>query len=195
MTTLFIKKNALMLNVKNNYNKKYFFSNAILTAFNMKRLIYWFEPIFLKIAKDQKKIFHIEISVKIASYYIGDELRIQCILMLFLECAFKYTREDDSILLSVELKKTKDDVDEICFVVRNNGVGVEINLIPKNFELHRKGIEKEISGLELMIAHHYAEILGGKIDVLSDMEFGSIFTLYLSLKKSNNTKKDNRIKH
>lgn len=84
MTTLFIKKNALMLNVKNNYNKKYFFSNAILTAFNMKRLIYWFEPIFLKIAKDQKKIFHIEISVKIASYYIGDELRIQCIIMLFL---------------------------------------------------------------------------------------------------------------
>jgi len=116
---------------------------------------------------------------------IGDELRMNLILINILGNAVKFTPDNGSIDFSV----TEEITDNICnftFVVRDTGIGMSEDFISKIFmpftrdETQTRAIEG--SGLGMNITKNLVDIMGGEISVKSQLGKGSEFTVKLPVK-------------
>ncbi|MCF8377719.1 MAG: MCP four helix bundle domain-containing protein, partial [Bacteroidales bacterium] len=110
----------------------------------------------------------------------GDVDKVKHILQNLIGNAVKFTHKG-SVDISV---KKRDDVVEIC--VADTGIGIDSNQLPHIFNEFRQ-VESgnsrhyEGTGLGLAIAKKYARLLGGDIQVQSEVGQGSNFTLTLPL--------------
>jgi two-component system OmpR family sensor kinase len=109
----------------------------------------------------------------------GDKVRIRQLLLNLIDNAIKYTPEHGKI--SLELSR-RDGMATVA--VSDSGIGIPADDIPKIFDrFYRvdKGRSREMggSGLGLSIAKWIAEAHGGKIEVRSEVQRGSTFTVYL----------------
>ncbi|MCZ6684292.1 MAG: HAMP domain-containing sensor histidine kinase, partial [Planctomycetota bacterium] len=116
---------------------------------------------------------------KIAS----DSGRIQQILYNLLSNAVKFTTDGDL----VELSMRRLDDDRICIAVKDTGVGIPEDEIPIVFEKFRQldgsmTREHSGSGLGLTISKELVTILGGSIQVTSQVGEGSVFSVVLPIK-------------
>ena len=92
--------------------------------------------------------------------------------------AFKFTF---SGRIEVSLRKTADDV---VLMVRDTGVGIPAEELPKVFErFHRvevsRGRTQEGSGIGLALVRELVKLHGGTVSVASAVEEGSVFTVSL----------------
>lgn len=110
----------------------------------------------------------------------GDELRIKQILTNLLSNAVKYTKEG-TVSLKVFFKWLDADKIELCFSIKDTGIGIKRDDLSKLFdsfkrlELNRnRNIEG--TGLGLNIAKQLVELMQGTITVESEYGQGSTFT-------------------
>jgi signal transduction histidine kinase len=113
----------------------------------------------------------------------GDEGRLQQLFANLLDNAIKYTQEG-----SIQITLEKGDGTAIIRV-RDTGIGIpkeEQEKIFKRFYRVDKSRSKETGGvgLGLSIAEWIAQIHHGRIEVESELNHGSTFTVYLPLKNS-----------
>lgn len=93
--------------------------------------------------------------------------------------ALKFTPEHGRVVLTV------GPAPEGIFVrVADTGVGISANYLPHLFErfrqVHTRGTNGERgTGLGLAIVRQLVQLHGGTIDVSSEQQKGSVFTLYL----------------
>ncbi|MCL2763853.1 MAG: ATP-binding protein [Treponema sp.] len=134
---------------------------------------------------DSKPIeFILKVQENIPAKLIGDELRIKQILNNLLSNAFKYT-DKGKVILSVE-SGAAPEKDKIILIlsVRDTGSGMTQEQLNKLFEEYsRFNIEKNITvegtGLGLAISRRLTNIMDGKINVESELNTGSCFTIRL----------------
>ncbi len=108
----------------------------------------------------------------------ADIQMIQTIIRNLASNAVKFTPSGGKIYLSV----SKTEHDNIELSIRDTGIGLSDEMIPKLFNLNeninRKGTEGEPStGLGLIICKEFIEKHGGKIWAVSEVGKGSIFHL------------------
>ncbi len=106
----------------------------------------------------------------------ADIQMIQTIIRNLASNAVKFTPSGGKIYLSV----SKTEHDNIELSIRDTGIGLSDEMIPKLFNLNeninRKGTEGEPStGLGLIICKEFIEKHGGKIWAESEVGKGSIF--------------------
>lgn len=122
----------------------------------------------------------IEIEPNLPSQFYGDELRIKQVLTNLISNAVKYTKEG-SVTLKVFGKEIDTDTAELCFSVKDTGIGIkEADLSElfdsfKRLEL-RKNRNVEGTGLGLNIVKQLVELMQGEIEVESEYGRGSTFT-------------------
>jgi two-component sensor histidine kinase len=107
-------------------------------------------------------------------HYICDETRIQQLLYILLDNAFRYTKEG-RVDLSLKKKEGK-----IIITVSDTGSGIPVNNLPHIFDRFYRGDlsrEKGGSGLGLSIAKTIVTAHNGKIYAASEFGKGSIFTV------------------
>lgn len=101
------------------------------------------------------------------------------VLINLLSNAIKYSRENDTVELSVK----KHNRDMIEFVVKDHGQGIEQKYLSKIFDRYFKipgaTTEQSGTGLGLAIAKDFIEAQAGKISVQSEMGEGSVFNFSL----------------
>ena len=123
----------------------------------------------------------------------GDELRIKQILSNVLSNAFKYT-EKGKVELSVYVEyvdNTEDENDVILvFKVSDTGQGMTEEQVSKLFnEYTRFNTEANRTtigtGLGMSITKHLLDLMGGQINVESEVDKGSVFTIRLPQKRVN----------
>ncbi len=109
----------------------------------------------------------------------GDEFRIRQIGANLLSNAVKYTKEG-SIELNVDYEPIDDETINVILAVRDTGVGISAedkNLLFKSFqridEKNNRSIEG--TGLGLTITARLIELMGGTIEVESEIGKGSCF--------------------
>jgi two-component system phosphate regulon sensor histidine kinase PhoR len=107
--------------------------------------------------------------------------RIKQVLINLLDNAFKYTPAGGEIRLSVWLES-----DRIKVAVADNGIGIPKEDLGRIFErFYRvdkaRSREKGGTGLGLSIVKHIVESYGGKIEVESSLQEGSVFTFSLPI--------------
>jgi signal transduction histidine kinase/DNA-binding response OmpR family regulator/CHASE3 domain sensor protein len=107
-----------------------------------------------------------------------DEDKLQQILINLLSNAIKFTEQGE-----IRLEAAVDS-DQVCFTVRDTGVGIAPEFLPHIFDKFRQADGSstrrfEGTGLGLAICRSLAKFLGGEITVVSEVGRGSTFTLTL----------------
>lgn len=137
--------------------------NGISVQLRKKKL-----DLVLKIAKDiPYKLF-------------GDEIHIRQIIGNLLSNAVRYT-EKGKITLQLEWKDVSKDSIEIYVIVKDTGVGIKEEDIPKLFMAFQRmdstlHSENDKTGLGLAIANSLVEMMGGKLKAQSVYGKGSAFS-------------------
>jgi len=107
----------------------------------------------------------------------ADEEKMQQLLLNLLSNAIAYTSEGGDVSLTIE-----EQEDSVVFVVRDTGIGISKEDLPRIFERFYR-VDKDRSrhtggtGLGLAIVKHIIEVHNGDIDVESEVEKGTTFTV------------------
>jgi signal transduction histidine kinase len=131
---------------------------------------------------DAKQI-GIEVTCAHDARYIGDPKRVEQILVNLLGNAVKFTENGGRV--AIDCHAVNDNGKRrIQFHVRDNGIGIpedRLEAIFEPFVQARGGYTRPHggTGLGLSISRRLAELMGGRIDVESEIDVGSRFTLTL----------------
>jgi HAMP domain-containing protein/signal transduction histidine kinase/CheY-like chemotaxis protein len=149
---------------------------------------------FRPVAEAKKVRFNIDLHPKLAEYMDTDMQRLKQILKNLLSNAFKFTEKGEVSLRIFEAEKTArlkytnlENVGNIiAFEISDTGIGIpkdKQSIIFEAFQQAEGSTSRKYggTGLGLSISRGLAELLGGTIDLESEENGGSIFTLYLPL--------------
>jgi signal transduction histidine kinase len=115
---------------------------------------------------------------------VGDLSAICGCLENLITNALKYSGSDGRIRISAAVHKTDNLEKEVRLSVEDYGIGISSSDLPHIFEPFYRSHEVETAqihgtGLGLSLAKHFAEAMGGRISVVSEVGVGSVFTLHL----------------
>ena len=125
-------------------------------------------------------------------YYIGDDMKLKQVLINILGNAVKFTPEGGSVSLTVEQATRFDDYCMMRFVIKDTGIGMSKEYIPKIFDAfsqENSGAANRYgsTGLGMAITKNLVEMMNGDIAVESEKGFGTTFTVTVTLKSSSRT--------
>ncbi|MEA5603784.1 response regulator [Nostoc sp. UHCC 0252] len=152
------------------------------------------EQTFRQLAHNKELSFSIELDDKLPPTIYNDSKRLQQVLKNLLANAFKFT-EQGSVNLKISMSSDAAEVDNpmIAFAVSDTGVGIppeKQKIIFEAFQQADGTTSRKYggTGLGLSISRELAQLLGGRIELVSQPEQGSIFTLYLPRRQEKNSK-------
>jgi signal transduction histidine kinase/DNA-binding NarL/FixJ family response regulator len=133
----------------------------------------------LQVAADEKNIELALVDFTAPDYVVGDPTRLSQVLMNLLANAIKFTPTGK---VEIEVKrstKTADNV-EVQFVVRDTGIGISPEKIDEIFEKFTQSDQSITrryggTGLGLPISKRLVELLGGSLELTSEVDKGSEF--------------------
>ena len=136
-----------------------------------------------KRASDKGLSLRVDADPAIPNLLHGDEIRIKQILTNLLTNAVKYT-ETGSITLRVAVEKTEGDRIDLHISVRDTGIGIRQEDIPKLFAAFERIEEKrnrkiEGTGLGMSITHRLLSLMNSELMVESVYGEGSEFSFLL----------------
>ena len=125
-------------------------------------------------------------------YYIGDDMKLKQVLINILGNAVKFTPKGGSVSLTVEQATRFDDYCMMRFIIKDTGIGMSKEYIPKIFEAfsqENSGAANRYgsTGLGMAITKNLVEMMNGDIVVESEKGFGTTFTVTVTLKSSSRT--------
>jgi signal transduction histidine kinase len=113
-------------------------------------------------------------------HFSSDTYRLRIALNNLLSHAFKYadlTKKDPFV--EIHTLKTGSS---IVITIADNGIGLSVDSHPKLFQMFYRATDKETgSGLGLYIAKESVEKLGGRIQIKSELDKGTSFTVTVPL--------------
>ncbi|OON64729.1 histidine kinase [Massilia sp. KIM] len=133
--------------------------------------------------------FAVSLDPELPRYVMGDPTRLRQVLVNLVGNAFKFTRSG-GVRVEVERRADdqagRDDVHMIRFTVRDTGIGIPADALPRlfqKFEQADAGTTRRYggTGLGLAICRQLVELMGGTIGVNSLEGKGSVFSVLLPL--------------
>jgi len=123
------------------------------------------------------------VDAAIPQYIKSDATKLHRILLNLLGNTIKFT-DKGQILIEAKLLNFKNQHATIKFSVTDNGIGIAADQQEKVFERFHRAIPSYKGlytghGVGLHIAQSYAKLLGGSIEVSSQLGFGSMFSFEL----------------
>jgi signal transduction histidine kinase/DNA-binding response OmpR family regulator len=122
-------------------------------------------------------------------FYIGDDTKLKQGLINILGNSVKFTDPPGRVSLTVECMSEFDNRCALRFVIKDTGIGMEKDYIPKIFdpfsqENAAKTSKYGGSGLGLAITKNMVSMMNGSISVKSEKGTGSEFTVEVTLRKA-----------
>lgn len=117
--------------------------------------------------------------------FTGDPLRLRQVLTNLVANAIKFTEQGE---VSVDVRRPAGDPDDALeFVVRDTGIGIDPEVLPRLFSAFMQGsmgMSRRYggTGLGLTISKQLVELMGGRIEVRSRPGQGSEFTFWIPLR-------------
>jgi signal transduction histidine kinase len=132
----------------------------------------------------------------------GDEGKIQSMVMNLVSNAIKFTPENGRVTISarrrtsataavaggtslLQKQESVEPSQELVISVSDTGIGIPKEALPKIFDrfyrVHRPGKQIKGTGLGLAIVKEIVNMHGGRIEVESELDKGSTFTVFLPL--------------
>ena len=127
---------------------------------------------------------------QVSDYYYGDDLKLKQVLINILGNSVKFTDPPGDVTLTVEETSASDGMCTLRFQMKDTGIGMDEEYIPKIFEAFTQEDATTTnryggSGLGMAITKNFVEMMDGEIHVESKKHVGSTFTVTVTLKSSN----------
>ncbi len=119
--------------------------------------------------------------------YIGDDMKLKEVLINILSNAIKFTEAPGSVSLTVERTAEFEDQTTLRFCIRDTGIGMDQEFIPRIFEAFSQedGSRKNKygrTGLGMAITKRIVEMMNGSISVESEKGTGTEFSVTVTLR-------------
>ncbi|MGN1295116.1 MAG: response regulator [Bacilli bacterium] len=122
-----------------------------------------------------------------------DELRLNQILLTVINNAIDYNKKDglvNVVIEEIEIPTKKDKVD-LVYKISDTGIGMSKEFMATMFDPYSREVDTRIdnvngSGLGLAIAKNLIDLLGGTIEVKSEVGKGTEFTIKLEVEIGGN---------
>ena len=153
--------------------------------FDLRELLESVPEMFVQRAQSKGIDLHCRVSPEVPRRVKGDPERLRQILVNLIGNAIKFT-DDGEIVLSAETIDADPDGPRLRFQVRDSGVGIPEDRIPRLFDSFVQADPSTSrhyggSGLGLAICRDLVELMGGEIGVESRLGQGSTFRMELTL--------------
>ncbi len=146
------------------------------------------EAIIQPMAKARRQEFRVEASGLRHEYLVGDETRINQILINLLSNAVKYTPEGGRIWLRIlGLRQRSSQYEHLRIEVEDTGYGMTPEYLETIFDAFTRAENSTTNkvqgtGLGMAITKSIVELMGGTIEVESQVDKGSLFRVELELR-------------
>ncbi len=146
------------------------------------------EAIIQPMAKGRGQEFHVEVTGIRYEYLMGDETRLNQILINLLSNAVKYTQEGGKIWFRIiGLAQRSSQYERIRIEVEDNGYGMTPEYLKTIFDAFTRAENSTTNkvqgtGLGMAITKSIVEMMGGTIEVSSEVGRGSLFRVELELR-------------
>ena len=154
-------------------------------AFSLNDVVSSTDTIIRPMARAKRQNFHVEVRGIKHEYLMGDETRINQILINLLSNAVKYTPEGGNIWFRITgLKQRSSQYEHIRIEVEDDGYGMTPEYLKTIFDAFTRAENSTTNkvqgtGLGMAITKNIVELMGGTIDVSSEMGKGSLFRVEL----------------
>jgi PAS domain S-box-containing protein len=160
----------------------------VLQPFNLKNTLKHVYDL-LKIKATEKNVdFNLFLDADMPDYVIGDNGRINQVLMNIAGNALKFTSEGD---VTISVKKTADTDKNVTlkFTIKDTGIGIPENKLNTIFDRFTQADDNTTrkyggTGLGLNISKQLIEKMGGKIELKSTEGIGSEFYFSIDFEKT-----------
>ncbi len=163
---------------------------VVLTVeeFTLNDLVSSVDAIIRPMANGRNQKFHVEVTGVKHEYLMGDETRINQILINLLSNAVKYTQEGGNIWLRmIGMKQRSPQFEHIRIEVQDDGYGMTPEYLKVIFDAFTRAENSTTNkvqgtGLGMAITKNIVELMGGTIDVSSEVNKGTLFRVELELR-------------
>ena len=171
--------------------------------FSFSKLMEQINIIFSGQCEEKGLTYDCRINGHLNDYYIGDSTKLRQVLINILGNAVKFTPAGGLVEFTVEKTAGFENHSTLRFMIRDNGIGMSKEYLPKLFEpfsQETSGATNKYgsSGLGMAITKNIIEMMNGKIEVESTQGEGTTFyvsvTLLDSDKKTSDSLKDIEIR-
>ena len=139
---------------------------------------------------------------KVDDTFIGDDMKLRQVLINILGNAVKFTPEGGKVTFNVEETARFDGKATLRFVIRDTGIGMSREYLPKIFDTFSQEDSSNTNkygstGLGMPITKSIVELMNGQIEVESEKGVGTTFTVTVTLLESSrtNTEKEKDVVH
>lgn len=159
-----------------------------IEEFTLNDLVSSVDAIIRPMAKEKEQNFNVEVTGIKHEYLMGDETRINQILINLLSNAVKYTQERGNIWFRIiGLKQRSSQYERIRIEVQDNGYGMTPEYLETIFDAFTRAENSTTNkvqgtGLGMAITKNIVELMGGTIDVTSEVNKGSLFRVELEFR-------------
>ena len=159
-----------------------------LEKFSLNDVVASVDAIIQPMAKAKGQSFHLEVNGVRHEYLLGDETRINQILINLLSNAVKYTPEEGHIWFRIiGLKQRSSQYERIRIEVEDDGYGMTPEYLETIFDAFTRAENSTTNkvqgtGLGMAITKSIVELMGGTIEVRSEVNQGSLFLVELELR-------------
>lgn len=156
--------------------------------FTLSSMISSIDAIIRPAADARGQTFEVTVSGVKHEYLIGDETRLNQILINLLSNAVKYTPEGGNIWLRIiGLEQRSSQYEHIRIEVEDNGYGMTPEYLEVIFDAFTRAENSTTNkvqgtGLGMAITKNIVKLMGGTIEVASEVNKGSCFTVDLELR-------------
>ena len=163
---------------------------VVLTVeeFTLNDLVSSVDAIIRPMAGAKNQEFHVEVTGIKHEYLVGDETRLNQIVINLLSNAVKYTQEGGNIWFRIiGLKQRSSQFEHIRIEVEDDGYGMTPEYLTTIFDAFTRAENSTTNkvqgtGLGMAITKNIVELMGGTIDVSSEINKGSIFKVELEFR-------------
>jgi hemerythrin-like metal-binding protein len=142
-------------------------------------------------AAEKKLLFKLDIDEAITKFVVADSGKLRQILSNLLSNAIKFTNRGEIVFRAYTQPLSSNSV-TLFIEVKDTGVGLAKDaqefIFQPFFQLVQKNAEVKGTGLGLAISKSLAELMGGKLFVMSELEKGTSFTIKLPVFVSDSNK-------
>lgn len=157
--------------------------------FNLKELLFNIQGSLKELATANKNYFNLEIDKEIPDHLIGDPTKVSQIIMNLINNALKFTQNGHVSVIAKLFEKTEEKA-TVYFEIVDTGIGIPEDKLQSVFESFSQGsieVNRKYggTGLGLTIVKKLIELLGGEINLKSEVGKGSTFTFKLDFSINN----------
>ncbi len=168
-------------------------------VFDMHALVARIQVMFEIRSKDSNVSWSVKDTLPSDISFIGDQARIEQILISLCANAFKYTHSGN-IDLKIKIANRDQNVAQVCFTIIDTGAGLDQeaqdNLFDAYTHFDTSGDHRFINtGLGLNLAKELSVLMGGDIQIKSELAKGTEVTFIVPLDISEQTARQQKIKN